>query len=270
MDAIQGEPVFETSEIISKLSSAQSPEGIETVIRFASTLEPNERFRLIVRIWASLPDGHWAAPSLGQLVEIERRIREYDNGCRADMPWEMLGQFITKAPTGDSGSFAPSQKIYSAPRRFDLFTIMIVTAAYAVLLSGMSALRFHPIASFYVAAFITIVGVAQAVLFGGRKPRLASAIAGAAAYFLGWVAFAIIEPTWTIGFMILPALLFSAIAGPPLGYLAGVLVGGVFLVADIFRQRYGKEIDDRAAADPSEIASRPSVHPLDDVPNTAP
>jgi hypothetical protein len=272
MSAIPDERPVGVSNMPIEASSTRPDQAIEAAARLATSLEPNERFRLIVRLWASLPDGHWAAPSLDELVEVDRRMREYEVGGRADMPWEVISRMVAKQRMGTSPASTPTQKLYSAPRRFDLFTIMIVTAAYALLLSSMSALRFPPIASVFVAAFITIVGVGQAVLFGGRQPRLASAVSGTVAYFVGWVCFALMEPSWGMGYMIIPGLLMSGILGSPLGYLAGVLVGGVFLVADVVRQRYGKEITDDGsmATYPTDVESLPSVHPLDDVPSTSP
>jgi putative addiction module component (TIGR02574 family) len=231
----------------------------------ARSLEPNDRLRLIARLWASLPRHHWAAPSDSDLDELERRLNQFDTSELDAAPWKILRRVSGNYPD----PLKPTIKLYSAPRRFDLFTIMIVTAAYAVLLSGMNALRFPPIVSFFVAAFITMVGIGQAALFGGRQPRLASAVSGAVAYFLCWLFFALMNPRWDIAFMIIPGLLLSAIAGSPLGYLAGVLVGGVFLVADVLRQRYGKEtVDDGSArANPSRFDSESSVHPLDNVPS---
>ena len=44
------------------------PEALEA----AGALEPNDRLRLIARLWASLPADHWAAPTPYELHEFER------------------------------------------------------------------------------------------------------------------------------------------------------------------------------------------------------
>lgn len=120
--------------------------------------------------------------------------------------------------------------LYSAPRRFDLATILAVTSAYALLFAGLARLQSPPATTLIIAGFITLVGVAQSVLFGGNRPRLASAVAG-------------------VGMSVVPFLIAAAmgrpsrisvgcqlIAGPLMGYLAGALVGSVFLVSDYLRR----------------------------------
>ena len=237
---------------------------VDDAFYVARSLGPNDRLRLIARLWASLPRDHWAAPSDSDLDELERRLNQFDTRGLEATPWKIVRRVAGNYP--DPLGAKPAVKLYSAPRRFDLFTILIVTTAYAILFSAMNGLRFHPIMSVYVAAFITIVGIGQAVLFGGRQPRFASAVSGAMAYFIGYLCFIFLEPRWQIGFSTVTAIFASATFGSVLGYIAGVLVGGVFLVADVLRQRYGKE--DLSRANGSDIARRPEVHPLDDVPST--
>lgn len=152
---------------------------VDDAFFFAEPLSPDDRLRLIARLWASLPPDHWAAPSPAELAELRRRLPEHDAGQTAEVPWEIVSRMLVNHEVAQRG------RIYSAPRRFDLFTVMIVTAAYALLLGGMSALRFPPVVSGYVAGFITLVGIGQAVLFGGRWPRFASVVSGMAAYFVG-------------------------------------------------------------------------------------
>jgi hypothetical protein len=135
---------------------------------------------------------------------------------------------------------APRYKVYSAPRRFDLATIFVVTAAFSVLFASMSALRLPPLFSAGVAGFISLVGSSQALLFRGQRPRTASLIVGAVACSLlnlaawmgsGFRAYATFQ-LWLGG-------IYSIIGGAFLGYVAGAFVGGVFLVADVLRGRFG-------------------------------
>jgi putative addiction module component (TIGR02574 family) len=242
MEAVPAEKAFRLPGERSTLDEHPAePVSFVDALRVAASLAPDDRLRLIVRLWASLPEDHWAAPTLNELVEVERRLRDYEGGRQAQPPWELVQHILAKRPICAFYLTSPPQKIYSAPRRFDLFTVMIVTAAYAVLLSGMSALRFPPVVSCYVAAFITLVGMGQAVLFRGSMPRLASVQTGIVAYFLCTISYGFMEPRFDL-FEFMPlAIVFAVIFGGILGYLAGVLVGGVFLVADVLRQRYGRQ-----------------------------
>jgi len=74
-------------------------------------------------------------------------------------------------------------KVYSAPRRFDIFTLMVVTVAYAFLfmLTSMAGTfdRNLPVwISTFIGLFLAYVAVAQLFLFKGESPRLASMVAG--------------------------------------------------------------------------------------------
>jgi hypothetical protein len=244
----------------------RSTSQIDDALFFAEPLPPDDRLRLIVRLWLSLPVDHWAAPTDTERADLERKLATGDLRALGNVPWRALARPQVQVPR------KPPAKLYSAPRRFDLFTIMIVTTAYAVLLGGVSVLGMPPIASAYVAAFITIVGIGQAILFGGRRPRLASVISGISAFFvLSMLSFATLDgrfhidgPLETIAF----SVLWSLYLGSLLGYIAGVLVGGVFLVTDVVRRRYG-QVDagepwaEADAAQPSAIAPDPTDGDLD-------
>jgi hypothetical protein len=154
------------------------------------------------------------------------------------VPWPIVERMIADC-VRDS-----RPKIYSAPRRFDLAMIFVVTAVYAVLFAGMSALQFPPVASLAVAGFVTFVGIGQALLFRGRRPRTASMVVGAflftSATLVLWIA---TGPG--LRFYGVSRILWSGaacvIGGAIWGYLAGVLVGGVFLLADVVRRRFRRQ-----------------------------
>lgn len=207
---------------------------VDDAFFFAEPLSPDDRLRLIARLWASLPPGHWAAPSPSQLADVERRLAAHAAGQTADVPWEIVHQMLASQEAAKMG------RIYSAPRRFDLATILIVTAAFAIVLGGLGSFNVSPIVSGYVAAFIACVGTGQALLFGGRRPRLASVLTGMVAYCLCMLSLPLASRQFErIGFgeVIMLVLMASVVYGGVLGYLAGVLVGGVFLVADVIRRR---------------------------------
>ena len=90
------------------------------------------------------------------------------------------------------------------------------------------------------------VGLAQALLFRGKSPRMASMVAGGA-YFL----FLVCLPMTGIadGFYgpVLLGICYFTMVGAMLGYVTGTLVGSVFMVADWmyrFRNRNNPEQPD--------------------------
>jgi hypothetical protein len=137
---------------------------------------------------------------------------------------------------------ALDEKTYGAPRVFDLFTLMAVTLAFGLLFALLKALGSSEDVFICTTFFITIVAVCQMIMFGGDKPRLASLAGGPIAMvvvLLGW-------GIWSqASFEIFVLLLFMTIPfGIPAGYLTGGVVAGVFLLADEFRKRYGKQLDE--------------------------
>ena len=126
--------------------------------------------------------------------------------------------------------------LYSVPRRFDLATVLVVTAAYSLLFGGFAALKAHPLLTTAVATFVTFVGIGQALLFGGLKPRLASIAVGFSLFELAFaVTYALTSPS--LGSYVWILIAIYAFYGSIFGYVVGTIVGGVFLVADVFRRR---------------------------------
>jgi hypothetical protein len=146
--------------------------------------------------------------------------------------------------------------LYSAPRRFDLATIFVVTAAYSLLLGGLTAMDASPLVKVVVTALVTIIAVAQAFFLKIANPRGVSIVAGSIAYTLIscliWITFRNIF----IDSFFLVVLINGVIGGGIIGYLFGTLVGGVFLVADKLRRkmegRHTNEMPDKLATDESE------------------
>jgi putative addiction module component (TIGR02574 family) len=196
-----------------------------------SSLEPDERLRLIAQLWLSLPPDHWAAPTHKERAEIERRLKERDFDAVGDVSWRIADRMNARFGP-------PCPTVYSAPRRFDLATIFVVTSAYAILFGGFSALGAWPIVSVVIGGFITIVGIGQAVLFGGKKPRSASMLVGVILHAIIWIGAWIAYPRIYSATLVLFVTGYVVIGGVILGYCAGALVGSVFLVADILRRRY--------------------------------
>ncbi|RMF40280.1 MAG: hypothetical protein D6753_12035 [Planctomycetota bacterium] len=137
------------------------------------------------------------------------------------------------------------REAYGAPRVFDLFTLLAVTVAWALLFALLRVLEpllegSLPYVALGVGCYITLIAICQMVLFHGEKPRVASVVGGP----IAWLATALI-----VGLVAGPRswlellrwgmanLCFSPI-GFFFGYLAGGAVAGVFLLADAFRQHY--------------------------------
>ena len=129
---------------------------------------------------------------------------------------------------------AKTRKVYSAQRRVDLFTIMVATGAYAFLFAGLRAMDASPWIFAIIAGFITVVGIAQAVLLGGRKPRLSSMIAGGVCLAIIALGLATSRGHGAVSLLMF-VLVPSLFPGTLFGYLAGTLVGGIFLVAEKLR-----------------------------------
>jgi MFS family permease len=156
---------------------------------------------------------------------------------------------------------------FGVPRRFGIGTILVVIGAASVLLAFLVACGVPAPAVFSLVAFLALVALGQAILFRGTNPRLASIVSGA-----------IICPVYAIG----AAVVFStivenarrrddlyctavaiAILGSLFGYLAGGVVGGIFLIMDRWEQHFGRKVvkehfdpfapEDRAAKAAPEI-----------------
>jgi putative addiction module component (TIGR02574 family) len=224
------------------------------LLAFAKTLSPDERLRLMTAVWGSLPVWHPAAPSPGKRSELQSYLDDYDERRIERFPWEVVRGLMA----GDSP--ATPARIYSVPRRFDLATIFVVTLAYSLLFGMMKAISFPPIASAIVAGFILMVGAAQAFLFGGKQPRTASIIAGALIYSLALaVTWIVAGPRMYSTSQLLISASFTIVGGAILGYLAGVFIGAVFLVADKLRIRFSRrqaELNLDASASPHGTTDR--------------
>ena len=78
----------------------------------------------------------------------------------------------------------PSPQV-GMPRRFGIGTLMTITVFFALLFGILKMLCVTPIVFIAIVAFIVVVAVCQALLYGGKNPRRASFIAGVVMY---WVA----------------------------------------------------------------------------------
>jgi hypothetical protein len=208
-------------------------------LAMAESLDPNDRMRLIAGVWETLPPKNRAAFIAFGIENIH--VPDGDEPRAADLkPAEPTG------PTVWDFLFDPARTpgLYSAPRRFDLATIFVVTAAFSILFGAMSAIGyFGPITEVIVGLLIAVVAAAQAYYQHTANPRGVSIVSGAIALSIMLVVLQIAQPRLLAepGFVVV--VIYGLCGGAISGYLAGVLVGGVFLVADIVRRRYARPPD---------------------------
>jgi hypothetical protein len=136
-------------------------------------------------------------------------------------------------PRRDRVGLPSEHQIASVPRRYGAGTLLVITSAFAVLLTLCQALDFAPPWIIGVSVFFTGVGLAQ-MIAGPRRARRASLLAGVAFFPLMVITIVL----YYSGFrrpdgetaVLVAGLLCVIMWGAPLGYVAGVLIGGIFLL----------------------------------------
>lgn len=207
---------------------------IEVVLRDAKSLSPEDRLRIIARLWASLPQETWPTPTRTEIADADRLLAKHRINSGDNVSWPVVEQILRDC----ARSSRPV--VYSAPRRFDLATIFVVTTAYALLFAGLSVLKLSPIVNLMAAAFIAIVGIGQALLFRGLRPRTSSFLVGIATYCTFSFGYFLLNPRIYPTSMVAIMLAYGLAAGAIFGYAAGAFVGSVFLVANFVRRRFSR------------------------------
>lgn len=227
--------------------------GIDKLFEIAMSLTPDDCTILIADLWDSLPQKNRAA-IVRYTVENVSHPSTLRNLRQNSLAAEKTG------PTIWDRLFDPAStsELYSAPRRFDLATIFVVTAAYSILFGAMSAFSdfFSPVFQAATGALVTVVAVTQAFYKDVANPRGVSIVTGSIAQSVILIVFGMAAPRSFPEPMVLVIVFGGIIGGAITGYLAGVLVGGVFLVADELRKWHDRRLQQRnaanAAADPTE------------------
>jgi predicted phage tail protein len=149
----------------------------------------------------------------------------------------------------------PAARVYQVPRRFGLGSLLVVTAFFCGLFAVMRFFRMPPLMMGYFGAQIVAAGVMQFIL--PKSPRGASALTGA-----------ILLPVLTIAYIayhdgtlgpddLIESLFCTVTGGALLGYSAGVLIAGVFMVMQVADEMISrKKTDDPEKGSPSDIDSR--------------
>ncbi|MGD9633382.1 MAG: hypothetical protein AB7G28_23655 [Pirellulales bacterium] len=231
--------------------------NIDEVFEAAATFSPDDRVSLIARLWKSLPQESWPRATREELVAADRLLAKENLTRNESVPWPLVERILADSVRSSR------PKVYSAPRRFDLSTIMVVTAGYAMLFGGINAIFNESDqaagAALMIGVFVTLVGIGQALLFGGRRPRTASIVVGMILTTLFMISTTMFFSRGRSVAFLPFMLVYGVISGAIYGYLSGVLVGGVFLVADHLRRLFKRnsveaEVGQPAAASPFDAS----------------
>lgn len=142
-------------------------------------------------------------------------------------------EMVVAEPAGSPNERPPRDAPFGVPRRFGIGTILIITAAFGLLLSLLQACGAPTFAVWFVIIFVSLIGLGQMTLFGGDRPRKASIVTGAVCLPLMTSAtVALFRSRPALSFETALGIFHSLIYGAGLGYLAGGLVAGVFLIMD--------------------------------------
>jgi hypothetical protein len=98
------------------------------------------------------------------------------------------------------------------------------------------------------------VAVGQALLLNVANPRGVSIMVGAAAYTIFSLILRSVHPRVFPDSLLFVSVINGLIGGAVLGYIAGVLVGGVFLAADVIRGKFdrGNKLTAEESSDENE------------------
>lgn len=187
-------------------------------------------------------------PAARYLVKICQPFQQSHGAYLAEPAWPLGSQNKSEISWTNFAS-RPDEALYSVPRRYDLASMFAISVAYAMLFAIMRAFSAPPSISLLTGVFLAVVGAAQAVMFEGNSPREASIISGGVAGFTAVIVFAVLEGVrLPIAF---PQAVCSIAWGPLAGYLAGTIVGGIWLTADYLR----KSFEYLQTAPPDSVAS---------------
>ena len=177
-----------------------------------------------------------------------RLAAEGDDGCRfptegIEPPAEKLW---TPKPKGLGWIADIDRPAVGVPRRFGVFLMMLMVTLYAVPLSILRVVGANNLVFVLLALLFTGIGIGQAMLFGGRYPRLASIWIGAILVPIESIVvccfpndFIYLEEMSRGGAIVVAVVLFvfGIPFGAILGYLFGTVTAGGFWLVDRYEKR---------------------------------
>jgi hypothetical protein len=242
----------EPAVICDKLVEPTSTPTLDEVHALAESLTHLGRLKLAARLWRTMPPTFRSALLHLQLEDIQnppRLLPEADPEPSAPT----LGRFLFDRTN--------TSELYSAPRRFDLATIFVVTGAFSLLLGGLTALGAVPAIKIMAVGLLTLVAAGQALFHEQANPRGVSVLIGSAAYTLFTMIMWALYPRWFPDSFFFVVVVNGLMVGGLLGYIAGVLVGGMFLVAERLRGKPSPRETTANQPPDEDSASGPGVGP---------
>jgi MFS family permease len=140
------------------------------------------------------------------------------------------------------------RKTYRVPRRYGIGTVLIVIAAFSVMLGVLRLLGAHPILCCIIIGLFVVVAIAQ--LIGPESPRKASMIGGALYVLVVGIVLSVMSPGG--GVVVLLALIIATPLGALLGYVAGGLFASIFLCIDAANQLRDSKASDTSESPPPD------------------
>jgi hypothetical protein len=195
----------------------------------------------------------WQCPKCG--LEVEDSLKwcwicgtQRDTAAEAEIPLAWVVAEGVPEPTqatqtvgvGNDPGVERVRREAGVPRRFGVGKLLLITAFFAVVFAVLRCLNAPWLLFVGVAGFVTIIGLSQAILYSGRRPRRASVVTGAVLGGLvpavGFLVLLFSErPHLAMddlaggAFFVAVGTLIYAVIGGGLGYMAGCLIAGMFL-----------------------------------------
>ena len=119
--------------------------------------------------------------------------------------------------------------------RFGMRTMLVATAFYGILFAGLKMMLMPPLAAVMIVVWITLVGLGQMVLFHGRRGEASVLIGAVTAGLLAMCGAAMDvvnsgPPSLSDVFLGMTAIVGLSLVGGLMGYPAGCIAAGVFLL----------------------------------------
>ncbi|MEM6691219.1 MAG: hypothetical protein AAF664_17470 [Planctomycetota bacterium] len=138
-------------------------------------------------------------------------------------------------PTLDDSTSRSIPSVFSAPRKLDLASAVVVTAAYAAVFALLRALGAPAQFGLFVIASLTTIALAQAALFQGKRPRLASAFAGTLSLAVTTMLLLPSGPNQFSSDALANIVISIVFWGSLWGYFAGIAIGSLFMLSHKLR-----------------------------------
>jgi hypothetical protein len=168
---------------------------------------------------------------------------------------------LTAAGGNPFGSWKEPPELYCMPRRYGIGTLLVISTFYGCLIAALQAINAPWQMVLWCCLLFLVVGLFQ-MFSRPALARWASILAGVLFMFVfGLLIGLLYSPRITH-----PGRSFVVVCitvtGPVVGYVAGAVVGGVFLIMDAVERllrRRGPEVVQAELADPPENESQNSA-----------